>query len=497
MTDATAWTGDKLNRRAEAEELLHFLHGRLQERLSRGAIASYVINVDSGWGQGKSYFLSNIQKDLVDRGAAVAMVDAWATDFSDDPLTAIMSAIDAALQPYLTSPKLKGIWQGVLKSGGSLAISLTKHVSAKLASKYVGDFGDELMDANFKDAAEQGLRSDEQSDEDKLGIGAAAEEMIDKIADSALKRLIETFRKQERSIATFKSQLSRVARSINKDPQEFTPIYILVDELDRCRPNYAIRMLESVKHLFNTDGVVFIIATDTKQLSESIKAIYGANFESDRYLRRFFDRTYRFREPSLEAFIDYLFERSSIPQDKLGCPSGLTPQQMVQAIFKDYGSSLRDVEQCFDMLQTFVTMWRYKIKIELGFALTLICLYHSGRLEEYKAVSGQPTSIIPTSIFKRPSTLLTTYRGGYNEPRREIRSSTADLISAYADVNRLSLIELTQQRGSENLAVQHVGEVMTNELMVLHNNSYQPERPPYSVLREYRRYVELAERLAE
>lgn len=101
MGDETAWAEDKLNRQEEANDLLHFLQGRLQERLSRGAGANYVINVDSGWGQGKSYFLSNIRKDLIARGAAVALVDAWATDFSDDPLTAIMSAIDAAMQPHL------------------------------------------------------------------------------------------------------------------------------------------------------------------------------------------------------------------------------------------------------------------------------------------------------------------------------------------------------------------------------------------------------------
>lgn len=497
MSDVSAWTGDKLNRKAEADDLLRFLQSRLEERLSRGAGASYVINVDSGWGQGKSYFLSNIQKDLVGHGAAVALVDAWATDFSDDPLTAIMSAIDAALKPHLKSRRLKDAWQEVLKSGGSLAISLTKHVSAKLASKYVGGFGDELFDATFGGDADKRPAGDNKSDEDKLGLAAATEEVIDKLADSALSRLIETFRKQERSIANFKSQLSKVAQAINKDAEQFMPIYVLVDELDRCRPTYALRMLESVKHLFNTDGVVFVIATDTDQLSESIKAVYGANFESDRYLRRFFDRTYRFREPSLEDFIGYLLDRSRIPPERLGCPRSLSPKKMAETIFRDYGSSLRDVEQCFDMLQTFSTMWKYKVPIELGFALTLICLYHSGRLEEYKALSGQASSIAATSVFKHPSTLLRKRVGGFNETARDVRSSTADLVNAYARVQTESLVKLLDQQHPSDPAGQHVREVISNEMTVLHSNSYQIESPPYSVLREYHRYVELAERLAE
>ncbi|UYV14451.1 KAP family NTPase [Porphyrobacter sp. ULC335] len=496
MGDVTAWVGDKLNRKAEADDLLQFLHGRLKERRGRGVGASYVVNVDSGWGQGKTYFLSNIRKDLVGRGAAVTLIDAWATDFSDDPLTAIMSAVDAALKPHLKSKKLKEAWRDVLKSGGSLAISLTKHVSSKLASRYVGEFGDELFDATFGEDSDKSS-DDKKSDEDKLGLGGASEEVIDKLADSALSRLIETFRKQERSIVTFKSQLSKVAEAINKGTDDFTPIYILVDELDRCRPTYAIRLLESVKHLFNTDGVVFIIATDTEQLSESIKAVYGANFESDRYLRRFFDRTYRFREPSLEEFVGYLLDRSSIPLDRLGCPRGLSPQKMAEIIFRDFGSSLRDVEQCFDMLQTFSTMWNHKIPIELGLALTLICLYHSNRIEEYKWLSGQPTSLAMASVFKRPSVLLRNIVGGYNEPRREITSSTADLLSAYSDLRTTSLIQLVEKQSPGHPAGQYVREVIANELAVLHGNSYQSDKPPYSVVREYHRYIELAERLAE
>lgn len=496
MDDASAWAGDKLNRKAEADDLLQFLHGRLQERRGRGVGASYVINVDSGWGQGKSYFLSNIKKDLVERGAAVALIDAWATDFSDDPLTAIMSAVEAALKPQLGSRKLKEAWQGVLKSGGSLAISLTRHVSSKLASRYVGEFGDELFDATFGEDTDKSS-ADKKSDEDKLGVGGASEEVIDKLADSALSRLINTFRKQERSIATFKSQLTKVAQAINKSGQDFTPIYIFVDELDRCRPTYAIRLLESVKHLFNTDGVVFIIATDTMQLSESIKAVYGANFESDRYLRRFFDRTYRLREPSIEEFVGYLLDRSSIPPDRLGCPRGIAPQRLAEIIFKDFGSSLRDVEQCLDMLQTFSTMWKYKIPIELPLALTLICLYHSNRLEQYKALSGQGPMIPMHSVFMHPSTVLRKTVGGLNEPRREIVSTTVDLVGAYSDLQNRSLVQLLDRQPPSDPAGQYVREIISNELSVLHGNSYPTQKPPYSVVREYNRYIELAERLAE
>lgn len=51
------------------------------------------------------------------------------------------------------------------------------------------------------------------------------------------------------------------------------PFFIFIDQLDRCRPTYAIEMLEQVKHLFDIDHAVFVIATDGDQLARSIKAV--------------------------------------------------------------------------------------------------------------------------------------------------------------------------------------------------------------------------------
>ncbi|QDE47832.1 hypothetical protein EIN43_17235 [Enterobacter hormaechei] len=65
------------------------------------------------------------------------------------------------------------------------------------------------------------------------------------------------------------------------------PTFIFIDELDRCRPNYAIDMLETIKHLFDINNVVFVIATDKEQLSHSICSVYGSGFDATRYLDRF------------------------------------------------------------------------------------------------------------------------------------------------------------------------------------------------------------------
>ncbi|MBK7493258.1 MAG: hypothetical protein IPI17_15895 [Nitrosomonas sp.] len=78
------------------------------------------------------------------------------------------------------------------------------------------------------------------------------------------------------------------------------PLFIFIDELDRCRPLYAIELLERIKHLFVYQGIVFVIATDTEQLKHSINAIYGSGFDSTTYLRRFLTKVIHFLPDYIE-----------------------------------------------------------------------------------------------------------------------------------------------------------------------------------------------------
>ncbi|MGL6556561.1 KAP family P-loop NTPase fold protein [Aeromonas dhakensis] len=82
------------------------------------------------------------------------------------------------------------------------------------------------------------------------------------------------------------------------------PTFVIIDELDRCRPNYAVEMLEAVKHIFDITGVYFIIATDTEQLQHAIKVVYGEEFDAQTYLSRFFDSRFSLRETSLKTLIE-------------------------------------------------------------------------------------------------------------------------------------------------------------------------------------------------
>ncbi len=66
-------------------------------------------------------------------------------------------------------------------------------------------------------------------------------------------------------------------------------IVIFVDELDRCNPSYAVRLLEDIKHYFSIDNVTFVFSVNLSELQHMVKMVYGEQFDAFRYLDRFFD----------------------------------------------------------------------------------------------------------------------------------------------------------------------------------------------------------------
>ncbi|ELA9371626.1 hypothetical protein QUO16_002867 [Vibrio parahaemolyticus] len=100
-----------------------------------------------------------------------------------------------------------------------------------------------------------------------------------------------------------RNQITAISEILKHVYELNTPIIVLIDELDRCRPDYAIKTLEVIKHFFDVEGCNFLIATDTKSLQESIKAVYGSNFDSERYLRRFFNQSVVLQRPSIREYL--------------------------------------------------------------------------------------------------------------------------------------------------------------------------------------------------
>lgn len=66
-------------------------------------------------------------------------------------------------------------------------------------------------------------------------------------------------------------------------------LVVFIDELDRCKPSYAVRLLERIKHYFSNDRITYVFSININELQHTIKQYYGADFNASRYLDRFFD----------------------------------------------------------------------------------------------------------------------------------------------------------------------------------------------------------------
>ena len=88
--------------------------------------------------------------------------------------------------------------------------------------------------------------------------------------------------------------------------EEARRLVIFIDELDRCRPNFAIEMLERIKHYFDDDRIIFVFSVNKEALTHTISKYYGNGFDSSDYLNRFFDFTVQLPQVETESYFESL-----------------------------------------------------------------------------------------------------------------------------------------------------------------------------------------------
>lgn len=165
------------------------------------------------------------------------------------------------------------------------------------------------------------------------------------------------------------------------------PVFIFIDELDRCRPDYAVSLLEIVKHFFDIEKFVFIIATDTNQLQHSIKNLYGNDFAANDYLGRFFHRRFTLRAPDVVLLIHDKIANSSLSTDfsKLDMlyPHPSDIDQLIKnlsSIFNAFDLNIRDVLRNIDRLLDLINSGRFKKKIDYIALLIMMVFYDKEHL---------------------------------------------------------------------------------------------------------------------
>lgn len=491
------WLDDLLDRQADARFLIDFVTQRVEEKGEVGEPRSYVINLDTQWGQGKTFFLTRLEQQLTQEGHLAVYVNAWKDDHADTPLIAIVAQIDDTLKPFLKGHRtIQKLWSIAKDNSLEIAAQVGKGVLKQLIKKHAGDVIENITEAISSNESEQPTDQNHSAD----AIKAEFEASIEAVVDRAMAGSLDRFRSVSKSNENFKKQLSALLAKMASGKIRRMPMFVLVDELDRCRPTYAITLLEQVKHLFDIDNLVFVIATDSDQLHHSITAIYGAGFDSRRYLRRFFDRTYAFGAPEPRAFVEHLFRRYQIDPEKLSSPPESPPSLFFTEAMNYFHLTLRDTEQCFDVLRTAITLWRYPVPLEMLYLIPLIVAHHHGDKDYFASLE----SLQPRATSLKFGSTEASYRanpwtfdfGDTDDRRKHKRIVFLDLLDRLASLASKPLPEIDDV-SSPLRWERWIRDRFRFEFQKIHGNRYDPSAPPRSLLRIYPTLVRNAAKLSE
>lgn len=216
--------------------------------------APFVIGLNSKWGTGKTEFLRMWSKQLETSNWKFVKFNSWENDFRQDPIACLLGELGNEFESEKTTSYLPS-WSGVKEAAGYL----------------------------FKNAVPGVIKHVTSGAVDIEGIGDA----IGDVAKDAAEKAIESHTDLKNALTEFRSKLELLAKKVADETNH--PLLIIVDELDRCRPNFALEMLETIKHLFEVKNVVFVLAYDGEQLACTTQAIYGNQFNGKGYLQRFFN----------------------------------------------------------------------------------------------------------------------------------------------------------------------------------------------------------------
>lgn len=302
---------DILNRKEFVNQLI-----KLVEYISANK-SSTCFAINGVWGCGKSFVLDMFENELEGIQSEktnsdqyfIIRYNSWKYDYYEEPLVAIVASMISTIEEktnLFPDSLAKSKYLGILKAIGVSLLS----VGADAAKAKTGIDFKKAFDVIEKGKAE-GTSIYEDEHEYDVYFG-------------------------------FKNVLNKLADLLRNIAEKYT-IVILVDELDRCLPEYAIKVLERLHHLTeNQSNIITIVSIDKEQLLTSVKQIFG--FENpEKYLAKFISFEVKLdcgtvSETLMEKYSDYfaLFDKEIFPfKDPV--------EECLQAIFK--GIDIRTQEQ--------------------------------------------------------------------------------------------------------------------------------------------------------
>lgn len=229
-----------------------------------------IVAFDGDWGNGKTFLAKQFQmiinekfnmklngktqsqfnningldfENIIENSCYAIYYNAWEYDNDNDPVSSFLYYLLKKLNKEINNSKFKKV-----------AVNLIKNVIEKASSGWI--------------------KIDEDGKKNTI--------------EDVLSSVIET--------ETIRKEIKKLLNELKTE--KINNLVIFIDELDRCRPTYALKVIEMIKHYLKMDNILIVCMTDIRQLSNCISSIYGGNYNSNMYLDKIFD--YKFDIPSVK-----------------------------------------------------------------------------------------------------------------------------------------------------------------------------------------------------
>ena len=255
---------DLLDRKEFVDDLIRLVNFSSEEK------RNYSIALNGSWGCGKTFILDMFEEEAKEKHF-IFRYNCWENDYYEEPLIAIISILANKISNELVESKK------LTKKDAKEILNSLLIIAGKITSLKIGFDPVETI---------------------KEVIGEREENIKNsKLPDELGNQLLTN------SINEIRSQLTKLT--------DKSTVVIVVDELDRCLPEYAISVLERLHHLFSgLNNLVVITSFDKKQLTETINRIFGdCNRKKYNYLEKFFDFELKIDVGSLNSELDTRFKQ--------------------------------------------------------------------------------------------------------------------------------------------------------------------------------------------
>jgi hypothetical protein len=331
---------DVLNRKKYSEFLTEIISNYKKYKRVNDS-KSFTLAIDSSWGTGKTTFINkwlnelNCKKDQKNEAKYhIIKYNAWENDFFDDCLQSLLYNILIDESFYFKDDIEKS--EEILKIGASSIKNISKIALKGFITQKIGvENSENIMEIiNGLINTFKGMKSEYKK-------------------ESSFDNLFQEFNAYRITLNEFKKILGEVAAE--------KPFIIIIDELDRCKPTFAIQLLEIVKHIFDVPNVSFVFSLDISQLSHSIKLVYGNNMDGNGYLIRFFDYISKMPSFDTEQYIEYIVENSKLYNSDLleNIDNGINGilkidfKYIFKIFAKVFNLSLRDINTIYSNFKLF------------------------------------------------------------------------------------------------------------------------------------------------